>query len=135
MVSHSPGHAVVRLASAEEASRATRELSRKLLRGSSISLLVEGHTTGVPIDGGKIALSRIQMPLEEDRPPKKFKSLQKEEASNNPKRIEQTTSHVEPQAKKKSRTRTVKHIEFFIGGLPPETKAYQVKAFLDSHQM
>ena len=75
------------------------------------------------------------MPFEQNPPPKRVKTLHMEESSNDPKCIKQTTSHVEPQARKKSGTRKVKEIEFLIGGLHPETKAYQVKAFLDSHQM
>lgn len=94
------------------------------------------HITGVSfIEGGQYALSRKQMPLEEDRPSKRVRSCQMEEASNAGQFVEQSTTHVEPQTKQKSRNDSRKEIEFLIGGLSSEAKAYQVKAFLDSHQM
>ena len=122
------------LTSAEEASRAVRELSGKLLQGSSISLLTEERVTGVSfIEGGQLALSKMQRALDENRPSKRIRSDQMAESLIAEQHAEQTTHRAEPQAKKKAKG--FKDIEFLIGGLSPDAKAYQVKAFLDTHHM
>ena len=131
LLSHSPGNAVVGLTSAEEASRAVRELSGKLLQGSSISLLTE-RITGVSFIGAQLALSKRQMALDENRPSKRIRSDQ-EEAPIAGQHAEQTIHRAESQAKKKAKT--LKDIQYLIGGLSPDAKAYQVKAFLDTHHM
>ena len=93
------------------------------------------HITGASfIEGGMYALSRKQVPLEEARPSKRVRSCQMKEASNAGQPIEQSANKIEPPAKKK-RNASLKEIEFLISGLSPEVKAYQVKAFFDSHQM
>ena len=119
-------------ASAEEARRAIRDLSGTLLRGSPISLFEE-HATGLAfIDGVNFALSKMNTTSEGNRPAKRIRSGLIEEASNDKRHTEQSKRQ---SAKKKHNTRPSKHIEYLIGGLNPNTQAYQVKAFLDSHRM
>ena len=118
--------------SAEEASRAIRELSGKLVRGSRISLFEE-HATGLAfIDGVNFALSKMNTTSEGNRPAKRIRSGLIEEASNHERHSQQSRPHADSQTKN---TRPSKHIEYLIGGLNPNTQAYQVKAFLDSHRM
>ena len=87
------------------------------------------------VEGGNFSLSSMQMALEEPRPPKRLKSDQTEASLLVEQHIEQNIRRDEFQARKKVKKQPPKEIEYLIGGLSPDAKAYQVKAFLDSHQM
>ena len=118
--------------SAEEASRAIRELSGKLVRSSRISLFEEHATRLAFINGVNFALSKMNTISDGNRPAKRIRSGLIEEASNDERHTELSRRQG---AKEKRNTRPSKHIEYLIGGLGPNTQACHVKAFLESHQM